>query len=299
VKLRSLVYGKPAGLQIDPIELEPMYHMVPGHKNLCVYTASCNFRCKHCQNWHISRATLEDGLLRNLSPEEGVARALGTGSRSISWTYNEPIIWHEYPLDMGTLARKKGLGTVYVTNGYITEEALADIAPMLEAFRVDLKAFSEEFYRKVCRAKLQPVLDASKKARELGMHIETVTLVIPGLNDTMEEMEGLIRWVVENLGPATPMHFSRFHPDYRMQDREPTPVTTLERICRKITDHADDLVLVHFGDRTRGDEMAVAQHGHAIGNLEDLLQAMRDVDDAHASVLSARISRTAAPTRAR
>jgi pyruvate formate lyase activating enzyme len=231
--LYAATYGKISAEAVDPIEKKPLFHYLPGTLSYSLGSIGCNFQCEHCQNWHISRATLEDGLTRSLSPEEGVARAQGTGCRSISWTYNEPTIWHEYPLDMGTLAREKGLGTIYVTNGYITEEALQDIAPMLQAFRVDLKAFSEDFYRKVCRAKLQPVLDASRKARELGMHIETVTLVIPGLNDTMEEMEGLIRWVAENLGPSTPMHFSRFHPDYRMQDREPTPVATLEKIYRK------------------------------------------------------------------
>jgi pyruvate formate lyase activating enzyme len=231
--LYAATYGKISAEAVDPVEKKPLFHYLPGTLSYSLGSVGCNFQCEHCQNWHISRATLEDGLTRSLSPEEGVARAQGTGCRSISWTYNEPTIWHEYPLDMGTLAREKGLGTIYVTNGYITEEALQDIAPMLQAFRVDLKAFTEEFYRKVCRAKLQPVLDASRRARELGMHIETVTLVIPGLNDTMEEMEGLIRWVVENLGPSTPMHFSRFHPDYRMRDREPTPVATLEKIYRK------------------------------------------------------------------
>ena len=231
--LYAATFGKISSEAVDPIEKKPLFHYLPGTLSYSLGSVGCNFQCEHCQNWHISRATLEDGLLRNLSPEEGVARAQATGCRSIAWTYNEPTIWHEYPLAMGTPAREKGLGTVYVTNGYITEEALADLSPMLRAFRVDLKAFTEEFYRKVCRAKLQPVLDASRKARELGMHVETVTLVIPGLNDSPEEVEGLIRWVVENLGPATPMHFSRFHPDYRMQDREQTPVATLEKIYHR------------------------------------------------------------------
>ena len=145
----------------------------------------------------------------------------------------QPTIWHEYTLDMGTLARSRGLGTCYVTNGYITEEALRELVPMLAAFRVDIKAFSDDFYRKVCGAHLQPVLDAAALARELGMHIETVTLVIPGLNDTMEEQEALIRWVIEHLGPQTPMHFSAFHPDYRMNDRGATPVALLEKICAR------------------------------------------------------------------
>jgi pyruvate formate lyase activating enzyme len=131
------------------------------------------------------------------------------------------------------LARSRGLGTVYVTNGYITEEALRELAPMLGAYRVDIKSFSDDFYKKVCGARLQPVLDSAALARELGMHVETVTLVIPGLNDSMEEQEALIRWVAEHLGPATPMHFSAFHPDYRMLDRDATPIATLEKIYTK------------------------------------------------------------------
>ncbi len=131
---------------------------------------------------------------------------------------------------MGTIARRKGLGTIYVTNGYITEEGLREIAPMLGAYRVDIKAFTDDFYKKICGARLQPVLDSAALARELGMHVETVTLVIPGLNDSTEEMGSLIRWVIEHLGPATPMHFSAFHPDYKMTDRGATPPATLEKI---------------------------------------------------------------------
>jgi pyruvate formate lyase activating enzyme len=134
---------------------------------------------------------------------------------------------------MGALARKAGLGTVYVTNGYITEEALREVAPVLSAYRVDLKAFSEDFYRKVCGAHLQPILDSAVVARELGLHIETVTLVIPGLNDSAGEMDDLIRWVIDHLGPGTPMHFTRFHPDYRMLDRGPTPVARLEQLYER------------------------------------------------------------------
>ncbi|MDD1677141.1 MAG: AmmeMemoRadiSam system radical SAM enzyme [Methanomicrobiales archaeon] len=226
-------YGKISAEAVDPIEKKPLFHYLPGSLSYSLGTVGCNFRCEHCQNYHISKAGIEGSSLMELSPEEGVARALDSGSRSISWTYNEPAIWHEYPLAMGTLARKHGLGTVYVTNGYVTEEALRELAPMLTAYRVDLKAFSDDFYRKVCGGHLQPVLDSTVLARELGMHIETVTLVIPGLNDAMHEIEALIRWVVENLGPDTPMHFSRFHPDYKMRDRPATPVAVLEKIYRR------------------------------------------------------------------
>jgi pyruvate formate lyase activating enzyme len=228
--LDAASYGLISAEAIDPIEKKPLYHYLPASLSYSLGGVGCNFQCPHCQNWHISRADLESRLLRPLSPEEGVKRAVTGRCASISFTYNEPTIWHEYPRDMGLLARKEGLGTVYVTNGYMTEEALRDLAPMLHAFRVDLKAFTDEFYRKFCKARLQPVLDSTRIARELGMHIETVTLVIPGVNDTLEEMEGLITWVRDTLGPETPMHFTRFHPDYKMTDTIPTPIATLEKI---------------------------------------------------------------------
>jgi pyruvate formate lyase activating enzyme len=230
--LAAMTYGKISAEAVDPIEKKPLFHYLPGTLSYSLGSVGCNFHCEHCQNWHISRAELDGAMLRSLEPTEGVKRAIASGSKSISWTYNEPTIWHEYALDMGMIARAKGLGTIYVTNGYITEEALRELAPMLGAFRVDLKAFKDEFYKKICGAKLQPVLDSAQLARELGMHVETVTLVIPGLNDSMEEQEGLIRWVIEHLGPETPMHFSAFHPDYKMLNRGATPVATLEKIYK-------------------------------------------------------------------
>jgi pyruvate formate lyase activating enzyme len=231
--LDAAAYGLISAEAIDPIEKKPLYHYLPDSLSYSLGGVGCNFQCPHCQNWHISRADITAGLLRPLTPEEGVRRALSAQCASISFTYNEPTIWHEYPLDMGTLARKQGLGTVYVTNGYLTEETLHDLSPMLQAFRVDLKAFTDEFYRKFCKGRLQPVLDATKIARELGMHIETVTLVIPGVNDSLDEMEALITWVRDTLGPQTPMHFTRFHPDFKMTDTMPTPIPTLEKIHAK------------------------------------------------------------------
>ncbi|MDD1718478.1 MAG: AmmeMemoRadiSam system radical SAM enzyme [Methanoregulaceae archaeon] len=232
-KLCATTFGKVSAEAVDPVEKKPLYHFLPGTTSYSLGSVGCNFHCEHCQNWHISRGSHEITGLSDISPGEGAARAKAAGCASISWTYNEPTIWHEYPLEMGSIARKNGLGTIYVTNGYITEEALRELAPVLNAFRVDLKSFSEEFYKSVCGARLQPVLDATALARELGMHVETVTLVIPGLNDSDEEVGSLIRWVVENLGPDTPMHFTRFHPDYRMQDRPATPVAKLEKIYER------------------------------------------------------------------
>ena len=158
-------------------------------------------------------------------------RAVKADCRSIAWTYNEPTIWHEYAKDMGRLAKVQDLKTVYVTNGYITEEALKDISPVLDAFRVDIKSFSDSFYRSVCSARLEPVLESTVIAKECGMHIETVTLIIPGMNDSPDEIRALIRWVVENIGPETPMHFTGFYPQYHMNDKTPTPVAILKRAC--------------------------------------------------------------------
>ncbi|WP_321507211.1 AmmeMemoRadiSam system radical SAM enzyme [uncultured Methanoregula sp.] len=231
--LYATTYGRISAEAVDPIEKKPLYHYLPGTRSYSLGSIGCNFHCRHCQNWHISRAEPDGAHLKSLSPEEGVRRAKESGSASISWTYNEPTIWHEYTLDMGTLARAAGLGTIYVTNGYITEEALRELAPMLGAYRVDLKAFTEDFYHNICGAHLQPVLDSAVLARELGMHIETVTLVIPGLNDSIGEQSSLIRWVIEHLGPETPMHFTAFHPDYQMTDRGATPVAALEKIYLK------------------------------------------------------------------
>jgi pyruvate formate lyase activating enzyme len=231
--LDAKTYAKVSAEAVDPIEKKPLFHFLPGTLSYSLGSIGCNFHCRHCQNWHISQMAFESAHLRTLLPGEGVSRAVASGSASIAWTYNEPTIWHEYALDMGMLAKDRGLGTIYVTNGYITEEALRELAPMLGAFRVDIKAFTDEFYKKTCGAHLQPVLDSAVLARELGMHIETVTLIIPGLNDSMEEQEALIRWVAENLGPDTPMHFSAFHPDYQMTDRGATPLALLERIYRK------------------------------------------------------------------
>jgi pyruvate formate lyase activating enzyme len=271
--LYATTFGKVSAEAIDPIEKKPLFHYRPGTLSYSLGSVGCNFRCEHCQNWQISHGSREVAGLTDLDPAEGVRRAVGHRCESISWTYNEPTIWHEYPLEMGALARKAGIGTVYVTNGFITPEALRELAPMLEAYRVDLKSFSEDFYRKVCGGHLQPVLDSAVIARELGMHVETVTLVIPGLNDSDSEMDSLIRWVIDHLGAGTPMHFTRFHPDYQMRDRPATPIARLEAIYRR----ARELGLLYpylgnvFGSRyehtwcPRCGELLIERSGYRIG----------------------------------
>lgn len=250
-KLYTLIYNTVSSEAIDPIEKKPLYHFMPGTLSYSIGTIGCNFRCQHCQNWNISQVLAESNFenpviskylnessnTMEITPESAIKRALASGSKSISWTYNEPAIWHEYTYDSAVLAKKAGLKTIYVTNGYITEEALQHIAPYLDAFRVDIKSFSDDFYKKICGARLAPVLESTKLAKELGMHIETITLVIPSKNDSPEEISLLVRWVYENLGVDTPMHFTRFHPMYKMDHIDPTPVDTLEMaydIAKKI-----------------------------------------------------------------
>ncbi|HDQ07925.1 MAG TPA: AmmeMemoRadiSam system radical SAM enzyme [Methanoculleus sp.] len=230
--LYALTYGKISAEAIDPIEKKPLFHYLPGTTTYSLGGIGCNFRCRHCQNWEISQSD-DFSHLAFLKVEDAVARALASGCRSIAWTYNEPTIWHEYTREMAARARAKGLGTVYVTNGYITPEALAEMTPHLEAYRVDIKAFTDDFYRTVCGAHLDPVLASTKQAYEAGMHVETVTLVIPGMNDDPEDIRDLCRWVVRELGPEVPMHFTAFHPDYHMRDTPATPVAVLER-CHAI-----------------------------------------------------------------
>ncbi|MBE0524013.1 MAG: AmmeMemoRadiSam system radical SAM enzyme [Methanosarcinales archaeon] len=234
--LFTLIYNTVSSEAVDPIEKKPLYNFLPGTLSYSQGTIGCNFRCSHCQNWTISQATIDQAYTKELTPEQSVARALKSGSASISWTYNEPTIWHEFTYDSAKLAHEAGLKTIYVTNGYITEEALRDISPYLDAFRVDIKAFKDEFYRQVCGAHLQPVLDSSVVARELGIHIEVINLIIPGKNDNPDEIKALIEWVRDNLGPRTPIHFTRFYPMYKMDDLVPTPVETLENAWKMAKD---------------------------------------------------------------
>jgi pyruvate formate lyase activating enzyme len=227
-KIYTLIYNTVSSEAVDPIEKKPLYHFLPGTLSYSLGTIGCNFRCMHCQNWNISQAALDESFTMEITPEEAIKRALATGCKSIAWTYNEPAIWHEYTYDSAVLAKKAGLKTVYVTNGYITPEALRRMAPYLDAYRVDIKSFSDDFYRKICGARLAPVLESTKLAKELGMHVETITLIIPTKNDSPQELTQIVKWVHDNLGVDTPMHFTRFHPMYKMDDLSSTPVETLE-----------------------------------------------------------------------
>jgi pyruvate formate lyase activating enzyme len=229
--LYSLVYDKVIAQNIDPIEKKPLFHFLPGSLSFSIATPGCNFRCKHCQNADISQLPRDQGgrvLGQPAAPEQIAAAARQMRCASISYTYTEPTIYFELAYDTATLAVEKGLKNVFVTNGYITPEALREIAPVLHAANIDLKGFSEEFYRTICGARLQPVLDAIRLYKELGIWIEITTLVIPGLNDSDEELAGIARFI-RSVGQDIPWHVTRFHPTYKLTDRPRTPLESLKR----------------------------------------------------------------------
>lgn len=234
--LYSLIYGSCSSVAVDPIEKKPLYHFRPGSSALSLGTVGCNFRCEHCQNASISRGSPDSSHLRDISPERIVEIAEKRNCDGIAWTYNEPTIWYEYSFDSAKLASKKGLYNVYVSNGYIQEEPLREFSPFLDGMNIDVKAFHDDFYKKVCKARLQPVLDTCELAKELGIHLEVTYLVIPSYNDSDEEIEGFCDWVVDELGEDTPVHFSRFYPAHRMRDVDMTPMDTMVNAYNKAKD---------------------------------------------------------------
>ncbi|MHC1611222.1 MAG: AmmeMemoRadiSam system radical SAM enzyme [Candidatus Methanospirareceae archaeon] len=229
--LYSLVYGKVVARGIDPIEKKPFFHFHPGSKAYSIATVGCNFRCKNCQNYHISQ--MPEGGEREIagedaSPEEIVAAAMQYGCRTIAYTYTEPTIFFEFAYETARLARKEGIYNVFVSNGYITEEAIRTLAPYLDAVNVDLKGLSEDLYRRNCGGHLKPVMDAIKLYKSLGVWVEVTTLVIPTLNDSEEEFRGIAEFI-KSVGVEIPWHISQFYPAYKLLDLPPTPVTTLRK----------------------------------------------------------------------
>ena len=228
--LYTLIYGSYSSMAVDPIEKKPLYHFCPGTQAFSLGTAGCNFQCLYCQNYSISTAGPDYFFMKDMTPERTVELAKEQGCQGIAWTYNEPTIWHEFSFDTSQLAKKAGLYTAYVSNGYIAEDPLKEISPYLDAMNIDIKAFHDDFYKKICKARLEPVLQTCERARELGIHLEVTYLVIPGRNDSIDEIKQFCNWVVEKLGESTPVHFSRFHPDYKMTDVSPTPLDALIKI---------------------------------------------------------------------
>ena len=232
-KYYTLVYSNPCTYHNDPIEKKPLYHYLPGTNAFSIATAGCNIECKFCQNWQISQARPEEIRSYKMPPEEVIRLTKKAGSPTIAYTYSEPVIFTEYMYDTAALAKKQGIGNVMISNGYIQEEPLRDLCSVLSAVKIDLKAFTEDFYSNLCSGELQPVLDTLKRLKKSGMWFEIVVLLVTTKNDSPEEIGRMTKWVVENLGPDVPVHFSRFHPCYKITNLPPTPIETLER-ARKI-----------------------------------------------------------------
>ncbi len=228
-ELRSLVYGRPISIHIDPIEKKPFYNYLPGAAAFSLATAGCPLSCKFCQNWEISQSSPEDHQVPFTPPARIVAAAHTNKSPVIAFTYNEPTVFTEYLTDIAREAKKHGIRSVLISCGFMNEAPLAEMCQTLDAIKIDLKGYSENFYRTVCGANLQPVLKSIKQAAKSRVHLEIVNLVVPTLNDSDKMINGLIDWVMGEVGPDVPVHFSRFHPDYQMLNLPPTPVTTLER----------------------------------------------------------------------
>ncbi|MBU0758913.1 MAG: AmmeMemoRadiSam system radical SAM enzyme [Candidatus Omnitrophica bacterium] len=250
-KLYTYAYGEVIASHVDPIEKKPLYHFLPGSFSYSIATAGCNFKCSFCQNWEISQA-LGIGEGRRvkgggyeLKPEEVIREAKKNKCKSISYTYTEPTIFFEYAYDTARLAKEAGLFNVFVTNGYITEEPLKAIRPYLDAANVDLKSFREDFYQEMCNAHLEPVLNSIKTMKRLGIWVEITTLVVTGRNDSEEEFKDIAEFIT-SVDSGIPWHISRFHPDFKYLEAEPTHVETLKR-AKEIGRKAG-LKYIHLGN---------------------------------------------------
>lgn len=222
-------YGRSSGFCVDPIEKKPLNHFLPGTPALSFGTAGCNLTCKFCQNWDISKATEFDRLQDQASPEAIALAAKELGARSVAFTYNDPVIFLEYAVDVAAACREADIKTVAVTAGYIADEARKELFGVMDAANIDLKGFTEGFYRSLCSAELKPILETLEYVKhETRCWLEITTLLIPGMNDSPAEIEALSKWVVEKLGPDVPLHFSAFHPDWRMRNLPQTPASTLQ-----------------------------------------------------------------------
>jgi len=226
--MRSMVYGKSAALNIDPVEKKPMYHFMPGTYTYSMATVGCNLSCNFCQNWTLSQNLPEKSKHIDMSPEEIVKQALESGSQSIAYTYSEPTIFYEYMYETAQLANKNGLKNIMVTCGYINEKPLRELCKYIDGANVDLKGFTEEFYREYTKSDIRHVKNALKVMKDEGIFIEITNLIIPGANDNLDDIRRLCVFVRDSLGADTPIHFSRFHPNYKLKDRPPTPAKTLK-----------------------------------------------------------------------
>ena len=245
-RLHAVTYGHPSAVHVDPVEKKPMYHFQPGSRVFSLATVGCNLHCKNCQNWELSQCDPVDAEAVALSPEQIPAAARHYGCTGVAYTYSDPSVYYEYALDSALRCHAEGLANVMVTAGYLNEAPVRELYRHVDGATVDLKAFSEAFYRDVCGATLAPVLRALVLIKSLGVTLEISNLVIPTLNDDDDQLRPLCRWVVENLGRETPLHFLRFHPQYRMRHLPPTPAETLRRAHEIAT--AEGLHFVYIGN---------------------------------------------------
>ncbi len=230
-RLTAVTYGYPCSVHIDPVEKKPLYHFLPASTTFSLATVGCNLHCKNCQNWEISQENPENVKASFLPPERIAALCKRERCASVSFTYTDPSVYYEYALDSCLAAHAAGIKTILVTAGYLNPEPVKKLYQHVDAARIDIKSMSEAFYREVCGATLPPVLHTCVQAKELGCHIEIIHLVIPTLNDTDDGFKKLARWIADNLGKETPLHFSRFFPQYNMRHLPPTPDATLDRAC--------------------------------------------------------------------
>ena len=228
-ELKSLVYGRPVAVHVDPIEKKPFYHFLPGSDAFSFATSGCPLRCKFCQNWEISQSRPEDFNVSFVSPEAIVEAAIDRRCPIIAFTYNEPTVFMEYMADTAVLAGKRKKHRALISCGFMNAEPLEEMCGFLDAIKIDLKGYSEDFYHNVCDAELRPVLDNIRRIAKRKVHLEIVNLVVPTLNDSEKMLADLADWIMGEIGPDIPVHFTRFHPDYKLLNLPPTPVATLER----------------------------------------------------------------------
>jgi len=252
--LYSLVYGKPCAVHVDPIEKKPFFHFLPGTGAFSIATAGCVLSCKFCQNWQISQAKPEDTDTYDLPPDQVVRGAMFYGCRSITYTYTEPTVFYEYMYDTAIIARKYGIKNTMHSCGYINEKPLRALSKYLDAADIDLKAFTEDFYERICGGRLKPVLDSLITLKKKGVWLEITNLIVPTLNDDMKNIKEMCKWILKNLGPDIPIHFSRFFPHYKLKNLPPTPLETLTEARKTAMDVGLKFVYVgnirHKGENT-------------------------------------------------
>ena len=274
-KYYSLVYGNPCAVHLDPIEKKPFFHVLPGTPSFSLATVGCNFQCKFCQNWEISQAFPEDVYNYDIPPEMMVKKAKEVGANSVAYTYVEPTIFYEYMIDICHLVKKEGLLNVCHSNGFINPEPLRNLCKVMDAANIDLKGFTEAFYRDLCSGELAPVLETLKTLKKEKVHLEITNLIIPTQNDEMSGVKEMCLWVKKELGPDTPIHFSRFYPLYRLRSLPPTPVSTLEKARTVALSVGLEYVYIgnvpgHEGEHTfcpKCKKLVIQRSGYMIGEV--------------------------------